>query len=50
MNAPAHGTLTLNADGSFVFTPQADFFGEDSFTYQASDSADRPPSQRFPSL
>lgn len=34
---PANGTLVLNADGSFTYTPDADFFGEDSFTYKASD-------------
>jgi VCBS repeat-containing protein len=34
---PAHGTLTLNADGSFTYTPQADFNGPDSFTYAAND-------------
>ncbi len=35
---PAHGTLTLNADGSFVYTPSANFVGSDSFTYQAKGS------------
>jgi hypothetical protein len=34
---PAHGTLALNADGSFVYTPAAGYVGSDSFTYQASD-------------
>jgi VCBS repeat-containing protein len=34
---PAHGTLTINADGSFVYTPAAGFCGSDSFTYTASD-------------
>lgn len=33
----AHGTLTLNADGSFSYTPTAGYSGSDSFTYQASD-------------
>jgi VCBS repeat-containing protein len=36
-SAPSHGTLTLDADGSFVYTPAADFNGSDSFTYRASD-------------
>jgi hypothetical protein len=31
------GTLTLNADGSFSYTPNAGFFGSDSFTYKAND-------------
>jgi VCBS repeat-containing protein len=34
---PAHGSLTLNANGSFVYTPQANFNGSDSFTYAAND-------------
>ncbi len=32
-----NGTLTLNADGSFTYTPDANFFGSDSFTYYAQD-------------
>lgn len=36
---PAAGTLTLNADGSFVYTPPALFAGTASFTYRASDTA-----------
>ena len=35
---PSHGSLTLNADGSFIYTPDANYNGTDSFTYQASDS------------
>ncbi len=34
---PANGSLTLNADGSFVYTPNANFNGSDSFTYAAND-------------
>ena len=34
---PAHGTLTLNSDGSFTYTPHLNFFGSDSFTYRAHD-------------
>jgi hypothetical protein len=33
----SHGTLTLNADGSFIYIPVADFNGSDSFTYEAND-------------
>ena len=29
----SHGTLTLNADGSFTYTPDADFVGTDTFDY-----------------
>lgn len=35
--APAHGSLTLNNDGSFAFTPGAGYSGADSFTYRVSD-------------
>ena len=37
LTGPANGTLTLNADGSFTYTPDADFNGTDSFTYRAND-------------
>jgi VCBS repeat-containing protein len=37
--APAHGTVILNGDGSFVYTPAAGFAGTDTFTYHASDGA-----------
>ena len=30
------GTVTLNADGSFTYNPPADFEGNDSFTYTAT--------------
>jgi hypothetical protein len=32
-----HGTLSLAADGSFTYTPDAGFIGTDQFTYQAFD-------------
>jgi ELWxxDGT repeat protein/VCBS repeat-containing protein len=35
---PTHGTLTLNANGSFTYTPTANYFGADSFTYRAKDA------------
>jgi hypothetical protein len=31
---PAHGKLALKADGSFVYTPNKDYAGTDSFTYK----------------
>jgi hypothetical protein len=34
--APSHGTLELNADGSFVYTPTLNYSGTDSFQYGAS--------------
>jgi hypothetical protein len=36
--APAHGSLTLDQDGSFSYTPAAGFTGTDSFTYTVSDA------------
>ena len=33
--SPAHGTLTLNDNGSFAYTPQAGYQGMDRFTYRA---------------
>jgi hypothetical protein len=33
---PAHGVLTLVADGSFDYVPDAGFAGVDSFTYRAA--------------
>ena len=35
--SPANGTVTLASDGSFTYTPNANFNGTDSFTYTASD-------------
>jgi large repetitive protein len=37
---PAHGSLAPNPDGSFVYTPAADFNGTDTFTYEISDGAE----------
>lgn len=34
---PAHGTITLTADGGFTYTPAPDYFGPDQFTYQVFD-------------
>lgn len=35
---PSYGQLTLNADGSFTYQAQADYFGADGFTYTAHDA------------
>jgi FtsP/CotA-like multicopper oxidase with cupredoxin domain len=37
VSGPVHGSLVLNGDGSFTYTPNADYSGKDSFTYSASD-------------
>ncbi|HWS70553.1 MAG TPA: Ig-like domain-containing protein, partial [Thermoanaerobaculia bacterium] len=34
---PAHGTVTLQANGSFTYSPSPDFSGYDSFTYRVTD-------------
>ncbi|MGB0087917.1 MAG: cadherin-like domain-containing protein, partial [Planifilum fulgidum] len=39
VDGPANGTLVLNPDGSFTYTPDTGFSGTDSFTYQASDGS-----------
>ncbi len=37
MQGPLHGVLVLDANGSFSYTPHADFSGEDTFSYRAFD-------------
>ena len=39
VSGPAHGALVFNADGSFTYTPNANYFGPDGFTYKASDGS-----------
>lgn len=36
---PLHGSVILNEDGSFTYTPASGFYGSDSFTYLAIDGA-----------
>jgi len=33
LDAPQHGTLSMNNDGSFTYTPDAGFMGTDTFHY-----------------
>jgi CSLREA domain-containing protein len=40
VTGPANGELNLNGDGSFSYTPNADYYGPDTFTYMASDGID----------
>ncbi len=37
VDSVSHGDLRLKADGSFEYTPETDFAGEDAFTYRFSD-------------
>lgn len=37
VSGPTDGTLTLGTDGSFEYSPNAGFTGQDSFKYQISD-------------
>ena len=39
VSQPAHGSISLAVDGSFIYTPQASFLGTDSFTFSVSDGA-----------
>jgi len=39
VSGPANGTLTANADGTFTYTPDADFNGADNFSYVVSDGS-----------
>ncbi len=37
VTTPSHGIVNLNPDGSFVYTPVANYNGPDSFTYKLCD-------------
>lgn len=41
LSGPDNGTLALNSDGSFTYTPNAGFVGNDVFTYRATDGTDQ---------
>lgn len=36
---PANGSVTVNANGTFTYTPDLDFIGTDTFTYRITDGA-----------
>ncbi len=38
-SGPSHGSLTLNANGSFTYVPVPTYSGSDSFTYRANDGS-----------
>ena len=37
-STPSHGTVTVNSDGSYTYTPNTGFYGADTFTVTATDS------------
>jgi VCBS repeat-containing protein len=40
VSGPANGILTLNSNGSFTYTPNANWNGTETFTYKANDGTD----------
>ncbi|MEO8679226.1 MAG: choice-of-anchor Q domain-containing protein [Vicinamibacterales bacterium] len=38
LSGPSHGTVTVDPDGTFTYTPASGFIGTDSFLFQATDS------------
>ncbi|HEX2699894.1 MAG TPA: Ig-like domain-containing protein, partial [Acidimicrobiales bacterium] len=40
VDEPAHGSLVMNRDGSFSYTPTHGFSGTDTFTYKVDDGMD----------
>ena len=38
VDQPSNGALAFNEDGSFTYTPNANFAGEDNFTYRSDDN------------
>ena len=43
----AHGQVVMASDGSFSYTPEANYFGEDSFTFVANDGTSDSAEQTF---
>lgn len=42
VDGPAHGSLVLAADGSYVFTPNRDWYGDDTFRVSVTDGHSDP--------
>jgi len=38
VSGPTHGTLVINSDGTYTYTPDVDYIGTDSFTYKVCDN------------
>jgi VCBS repeat-containing protein len=43
VSGPAHGTVNLNANGSFTYTPATNYNGSDSFDYRVCDNGSPEP-------
>ncbi len=39
---PTNGTTSVNPDGSIDYTPDPDFYGSDSFSYEVCDTTPIP--------
>jgi VCBS repeat-containing protein len=39
--APSHGTVSIDSDGSYTYTPDSGYAGQDSFTYTITDATSR---------
>ncbi|EHA1125584.1 tandem-95 repeat protein, partial [Vibrio navarrensis] len=39
VDQPAHGSVSVTASGAIVYSPEENYFGEDSFTYTVADAA-----------
>ncbi|WP_180754447.1 Ig-like domain-containing protein [Hymenobacter sp. DG01] len=39
VTAPAHGTVAIQANGDYTYTPAANYVGNDSFVYRATDGS-----------
>jgi VCBS repeat-containing protein len=37
ISGPSHGSLTFHSDGAFTYTPDLNWYGVDTFIYEASD-------------
>jgi gliding motility-associated-like protein len=37
LDSPTNGTVTIDADGSFTYTPDPNYYGDDTFTYIVCD-------------